>query len=164
MGEAIETALIGSPIRWILVFNRQARTPLMSLIAMGRYKHVRAMGYVLGLKTWLFYDVTLGSTQIIIAKGAAAETLMSAWLYEADAIEFKAHTPPSRMFMRFGFWCVPAMKHLIGIPSCAWRPDRFWRDCLQHGGIVIRGHAEPPAGCSRPDVQAVGRPSAAGPN
>ena len=136
MGEATSHPLVGTPYRWYIVFATVGRTYFTSLIALGRLKHVRAFGFVPQLSAWVFYDVSLGGTEIVVAKGMAAEFLMTMWAKDACIIEM----PPMRAYravFRVGFWCVPAVKHLIGLKSRAFRPDRLWLDCLQAGGKVV---------------------------
>lgn len=131
---------MGEPRQWTVVFDRRAATWWMNKAPIGKYKHVRAFGYVPEAKAWIFYDVSLDRTTIRMACDQDAMTLMGEWLAKADAILMpvvdRGFPPP-----RLGFWCVPAIKHLIGLRSGALRPQRLWDDCLRAGGEIVAHEA-----------------------
>lgn len=136
--------LIVSPEIWTLVFNREASTWWASWLAFGRYKHVRAYAYVPFLHVWVFYDVHLTGTEIIMtADGEAARRQIAAWIVKADLIRMQRRAgklgPPL-----FGF-CVPAIKRLLGLRCVVWRPDALYRFCLKNGGAVFEGPQVQPA-------------------
>lgn len=122
----------GEPTQWVLCFSRQAATTWANYLPIGKYKHVRAFGFVAAINTWVFYDPGLNRAAISVARGDAAATLMEAFLYDADAVQIPA-VHRERWAPRFGGWCVPAIKHLTGISSSALRPDALFRDCLRYG-------------------------------
>lgn len=133
----------GEPARWILCFSRQAQRRWMNWFPfIGPYKHVRAFGCVPGINTWIFYDAALDRTSVLVARGETARALMAEWLHGADAIGMDVRTGRA-CIPRLGTWCVPAVKHLIGLRSGALRPIGLWRDCVRHGGEVIEGARSP---------------------
>jgi hypothetical protein len=138
MGEVadLDLGVIGQPCRWYVVFNTKATTPLRSLLAFGRFKHVRVFGYVPLIRCWIFYDVKLSGTDLWLARDGAACRLMDQWSANGVVIEMPVLSQ-SRIIVRLGFWCVPAVKHLLGLRSSAFRPDRLWLDCLRTGGKVV---------------------------
>ncbi len=148
VGEARDSDLgvIGTPQRWYVVFNIRASTHVRSFLAFGRYKHVRAFGYVPLVKFWIFYDVKLDGTDIVLASDHIAQGMIHEWMQDGCIIEMPAKGN-SRILLRLGFWCVPAIKHLIGLRSGALRPDRLRLDCLKAGGKVIYD------GCDRRDFR-----------
>lgn len=143
----------GQPRQWTVVFDRRAATWWMNKAPIGKYKHVRAFGYVSEAKAWIFYDVSLDRTTIQMACDQHAMTLMGEWLAKADAILMPA---ADRGFPapRLGFWCVQAIKHLIGLRSGALLPDALWRDCLRAGGEIVAHEA------GSTDLHSPGRPLA----
>lgn len=148
----------GTPQQWIIVFDRSCKTQWVNRMPIGKYKHVRAFGYVAEAQAWIFYDVSLYDTSIFLACDAHAKALIKAWLADADAIGMPA-LPPRRAAPRLGFWCVQAVKHLIGLRSGALRPDTLWRDCLANGGeIVANGLTQPTAA---PGAGSAAHPAAA---
>lgn len=141
----------GEPRRWILAFARNSDTWWVRLLAFGRYKHVCAFGYVGEADTWVFYDVRLFKTHVIVARGAAAKRAMAVFAEDADLIGVEARAARG-VRLPLGFWCVPAIKHLIGLRSGALRPDRLYADCLRIGAEIIsdesqRAPAGPGLGC-----------------
>lgn len=159
--DVITRPWLGTPRQWIVLFDREVTTWWVNMLPLGKYKHVRAFGYVPEAKAWIFYDVALDRTVIKIACDQDAKRLMADWLAKADAISMpaRAHGFPAP---RLGFWCVPAIKHLIGLRSGALRPQTLWRDCLRQGGEIVahesvspRSADSTPAGC-RSNAAAVG--------
>lgn len=133
------------PQFWVLVFSRVAHQPWQRYCVPGRYKHVRAYAYLPATQTWLFYDVHLHRTQILVVPDCdAALGILALWQRDADLLRMRRRDD-ARIFFRIGFWCVPAMKHLIGLRSGALRPDALWRDCVRAGAERIGSAALRPA-------------------
>jgi hypothetical protein len=44
---------------------------------------------------------------------------------------------PRPRWLRLGFWCVPAMAHLLGLRGFMFRPNALYRACLAQGGAVV---------------------------
>lgn len=121
------------PERWVLVFQRSSKIWWVRWLAFGKYKHVAAYAYLPGFKAWQIYSVsTERASLVVVPDGDEAD----GWLYEltrdADLMAFRRLGARTRIPV-FG-WCVPAIKHLIGLSSGALRPDALWRHCLAAGG------------------------------
>jgi hypothetical protein len=56
------------------------------------------------------------------------------YLDSCDLVAMPRLPIPKRVAPHAGFWCTLAMKHLVGIRTGAWRPDRLWRDSIAAGG------------------------------
>lgn len=133
-----EAAHAPEPTRWILVFNRTTTNPVVRWLAPGRYKHVSAYAWLPGLRAWLFYDVHFTGTSIAVMPDG---TDALAWLYDmtkdADLLEMTCLPGPQRgrvpLTHRIGFWCVPAIRHLVGVRSGALSPSAFYRHCVAAG-------------------------------
>lgn len=123
----------GEPTQWYVCFCRRAATRWLERLPIGRYKHVRAFGCVPAVNTWIFFDPALDRTSVRLARGASVRKLMTEWLTGADVIRMPVVSRET-LIPRLGGWCVPAIKHLVGISGCALRPDALWRDCLRQGG------------------------------
>ncbi|HZH50269.1 MAG TPA: hypothetical protein VEZ16_00155 [Microvirga sp.] len=155
------------PTMWFLVFQDRARTWWLDLLALGRFKHVTAYGWVPDQGMWVFYDVSLGSTRIAIlpAGTVAAQEEIMRLSGQGVTLAMKPRGKVSRWF-RLGFWCVPAIAHLVGVPGCAVRPDGLFRQCLRHGAVEVDygqhicaerdGGPEPGDGSSDPAAAAAG--------
>ena len=122
------------PEEWFVVFKKKSQTPWVNWIP-GRFKHCFAMAFVPELQCWLFVEFAFKSgTAVALLPNAHAD----AWLGEAceDAVVVGIHAGMARG-VGLGLWCVPAIAHIIGLNSCALRPDGLFRDCLRNGGRVI---------------------------
>ena len=102
--EVTEHRLIGTPSRWIVVFNRKSANRFIGWLAMGRYKHVRAFGYVAETDVWVFFDVHLGGVTIATARGDDATDLMAEWCADADLIGMPVRSDTSRI--RIASWLI----------------------------------------------------------
>jgi hypothetical protein len=136
MIEIISGPLVSSPVVWNLVFEHKP-VGWWSHLALGRYKHVRAYGYVPFLHIWQFVDVGLSGFEVFVAAdGPAANAVISVWIASADVIAMRKVSRGTLRMPVFGF-CVPAMKRLIGLHTRSLRPDSFYRDCLRAGGVAF---------------------------
>ena len=144
MGRLIPADAIGSPTCWILCFSHQAGSWWASALAMGRLKHVRAMGYALDCDVWVFYDVQLTRTTLEIARGNLAARKMEEWCVDSDVLMMDAAPPtmpavrPMRLWTRI--WCpllcTTTIASLVGLSPSAWRPDSLYSECLRHGARI----------------------------
>ena len=128
------------PSMWFLVFQDKARTRWLHWIAAGRFKHVTAYGWVPDQRMWVFYDVSLGNTRIAIlpAGTIAAEEEIERLTAGGVTLAMKPRGKVTR-WMRIGFWCVPAIAHLVGVGGWSMRPDALFRECLSAGAEIVEG-------------------------
>jgi hypothetical protein len=126
----------GEPTQWYVCFCRRAATRWLERLPVGEFKHVRAFGCVPAINTWIFFDPALDHTTIRVARGAAAELLMAQWLTDSEVVRMPI-VSREILWPRLGGWCVPQIKHLLGIRSGALRPNALLRDCLRHGGRTV---------------------------
>jgi hypothetical protein len=158
----VSTAASGQPARWVLVFQRSTESRLVNLLAFGRYKHVTAFGYVEAVDHWLFFDWRARALDLIVARGDHATQLMAHYTRDADLLGIDAR-PGIGTGFQAGLWCVPAIRHLVGIRGSALRPDALWRDCIAQGAENLNEpRAEPAADHGRSDAAAAGAAGAAG--
>lgn len=139
---SIPTGVAIEPRVWTLVFCKSATSKWVQRLVPGKYKHVRAYAYLPAAKAWLFYDVTMIGTSIRLAPDTdeTVRTIIYPFTLDADLVSIK-HQGPTRWPPLFGF-CVPAIKHLIGLNSGALLVDALFRDCLKAGGQAF-GHSDP---------------------
>lgn len=125
------------PSRWYLIFSRDTDRRFLRWLAMGRYKHVSAVGYVSDQQIWIFVDPRMKRTVIeVVRDGKMAEARLALAFGSHDVLQLPQNEP-STWRLRPGLWCVPIVAHLVGVASCALRPDRFYRDCLAAGAEII---------------------------
>lgn len=123
------------PALWYLCFQRGVSPWWARLLAWGRFDHVLALGWIADLRVWVIYDVSLGETSIRVLPDSPGGQLMMSRLIDASVV---VSVPRVFRVMKFrpGFWCAPAMAHLVGLPFC-FRPDALYRLALRHGGVEV---------------------------
>lgn len=135
--QMVSTDGAGAPLRWMIVFRRFSDTWWVRLLAFGEYKHVRAFAFVPECDTYIFYDVARGRTAMFAARGAGARALMLEWTENADVLAMAPLGDLHRLPLMF--LCTTAIRHLLGLPGGALRPDRLFQDCLAHGAEIVHG-------------------------
>jgi len=141
----------GKPTRWILAFHRTTESRLVRLLAWGRYKHITAIAYIGEVDHWVFLDWRFATIDVIVARGVEADRLMNHFTEHADVLGIEPREV--RSGFRVGWWCVPLIKHLVGIRGGALRPDALWRDCIRQGAeIISHERPEPASHPGRPDA------------
>jgi hypothetical protein len=130
------------PDTWTLAFHRTTPHWWVRLLAVGRFKHVSAFAWVAPYGMWIYYDIRLAGTQIILLPDSETAT---AWLVaqteDADLVQMPtSRNIPNPRIQLSPFSCVSAIRHLIGIRSGA-LPSSLYRACLAHGGVLIHGRA-----------------------
>lgn len=136
---AIQGPLIYQPEQWVLVFDRKPLNWWLGWLVWGKYKHVRAYGYVPFLHVWLFYDATFAGIEMwVAADGEPARAMIGKWIAGDTTLVLmprRAHANRST-FTAMSGWCVPAVKRLIGLRSSALRASSLFADCMrpENGG------------------------------
>lgn len=133
------------PTAWLLVFHISTGKRWLDRLIPGRFKHVSAIGYVPASRVWLLVDVALdrlapkavrddGTLPVVVARTMAGNGVLRV------RVDRRARLLGGRL----GFWCVPAMKHLVGARSGALRPDRLWRDLVAQGAEIVADVGQEP--------------------
>ena len=126
------------PKEWFVVFHRKTERRWVKWLAWGRYQHVSAFGQVEKAGIWLFFEVMVGRTQILAVPDSQADQMLGHYAEQGLIVRMVAPIPADdRMKLKPGFWCVPAVAHLLGLRTCALRPDRLLRQCLANGGTIV---------------------------
>lgn len=120
--------------RWTVVFHRKAENWIFGLIAMGRFKHVSAFAWLPDVQRWLVYDVGFRRTRIVVLPDTIESRAHLARVITGNAIVTMPVRTDAMPVMRLGLFCTSAIKHLIGLPGGALRPDALFASCLRHGG------------------------------
>lgn len=132
----IHGPLIYKPEQWIVVFDPVAQNRVCRWLSPGRFKHVRAYGYVPFLHVWLFVDANLAGLELYVAAdGDPARAMAAEWTRGCTRVLMprREHANRSLRVAASG-WCVPTVARLIGLRSSALRVDRLLADCLRNGG------------------------------
>jgi len=142
----------GQVENWVIAFHKTTESRWVRWLACGRYKHVSAFGYIRDLDAWIFFDWRYSTVDITAAHGTEATRLLNFYTADADLLGM-APRKVSRG-LRVGFWCVPAIRQLVGIRGSALRPDALWRDCLRQGAEIVHESAGPTRDPGRSDAAA----------
>jgi hypothetical protein len=120
---------------WYVAFYNDDRRYWWSWMCRDGFRHVAAFAYDAEHGVWLLYDVTTGRTQI----RARSPDQMTAWVDALPAnrriVRFKAPDSPAPPPLRIGFWCAPAVAHVVGVASRALRPEALYRDLVAQGAL-----------------------------
>lgn len=124
---------------WFIVFNRDCATQWLARLLPGRWKHVWALGFSHACRTWVAYDVNLsGTTIVVLPECADSHAKMAIWLADADVLRFQGR--PSTLWKnRLGFFCTPAIRHLVGSRCGALTPAGFYYGLIAEGAQVFHG-------------------------
>lgn len=128
------------PEVWYVAFWPESTRWWANWLSFGRFRHVSAFGWVSQAQCWLFFEVMSNRTEIRAVPAAFERHALAPILDHCTVLKMPAlDRGDLRVKLKPGFWCVPAVAHLIGLRSCALRPDALFRHCLAHGGEVMRG-------------------------
>jgi len=132
----IRGPLIYKPEQWVVVFDPVAQNRVCRWLSPGRFKHVRAYGYVPFLHVWLFVDANLAGLELYVAAdGEPARAMAAEWTRGCTRVLMPRLPHANRsLFLAASGWCVPIIARLIGLRSSALRPSAFFADCLRNGG------------------------------
>lgn len=118
---------------WYVAFFNGPQRYWWSPLCRDGYRHVAAFAYDAEAGVWLLYDVTLNRTII----RALSSEQMDAWVDNLPGhrriVHFESPAEPSPPAVRLGFWCAPAVAHVVGVSSRALRPEALYRDLLAQG-------------------------------
>jgi hypothetical protein len=140
--EAIE------PDTWNVVFHPSATRLGRRL---GRFKHVSAFAYVPGFRAWLICDVQWSGLRLCLFSHEAAMRLFTHYTADCTLVMFTRQHHPMMLASRLGFYCVPAVKCLLGLSCVAVTPDGLYRYLVKHGGCVLGARGNTAAAAARPE-------------
>ena len=98
-----------------------------------------AIGFASGLNCWVIYNVHWLGVDILIVSRETLNEKISDLASGATVVRIKRKSDTMPIWSRFGFYCVPAMKHLIGLRCVALTPDGLYRKVLLSGGEIVFG-------------------------
>lgn len=125
------------PAMWFVVFTEKPHSWWVDLLAWGRFKHALALGWLPDQYSWLLYEVSIGRTRVALLPDCAGSDELIAGLRKGNVTLAMKPGAEHAPWARLGFWCVPAMAHLLGIKGQPLRPDALYRACLEQGAEVV---------------------------
>lgn len=124
---------------WLVAFiddPRQSRPWWDRLFCRPAFRHVQAWGWDADAKVWVIYSVFTTSTMLdALPDGELADATIGGMVaVSSHVLRFRPPPEPERgLTLRIGFWCVPAVAHLLGIRSRALVPVQLYRELLARG-------------------------------
>lgn len=132
------------PTEWFVVFHRKSMNRFLSFLAFGEFKHVSAFGYCPGFKAWLVYDVQWSGTRIkLLPHNDFGKAAIALWTTDCTIVKLPRGNLIPNFSSRVGFYCVSAIKHLLGLRCVAATPGALYRHILRHGGSLLSEPARP---------------------
>lgn len=126
------------PAEWFVVFHDKSDKWWVNLLAWGRFKHVSVFGKVPRSGSWVFYDLHSDRAHVLVVGDWEADMAIAYYSMCGPVVRFpRLLSDASGFVFRPGFWCVPAVAHIIGLRTCALRPDTLYRQILAKGGELI---------------------------
>ena len=122
------------PTYWNVVFHPTAGR--LARVVLGRFAHVSAFTYVPGFNAWIMYDCQWGGVRIGLIPRV---NVLVAYTRDCTVVKFDRVYKPFAIWSRFGFYCVPAIKQLLGLSCVAATPDALYRHLIANGGELISG-------------------------
>jgi hypothetical protein len=126
--------MIGAVETWFVIFQRRAIFVRWANWIPGEFKHVLA----LGARTdgvWVIASAGILERGFIFLPEAMLGPEVERLLDGAVVMQMGGCSAPQPK----GWWCTRLVVNLIGLPSCALRPDALFRECLRHGGRIVIG-------------------------
>lgn len=121
------------PRVWQVCFvGTERRAPWDWFLPAG-YRHAFLLGYLPDHELWLCYDVHCWGSEISVMSGARAGSLLTWATREGGVLNWPAAAVTPSWRLRFGFWCVPAIKHVLGLRCVAMTPRRLHDWMVRHG-------------------------------
>lgn len=123
------------PLEWFIAFKRQSKF-WWAGGPWGRYKHVMCFGKVPAVNGWLVYDLGVDGLALAVVPDARSNKLIGD---ATDGALVLRWVPPvvATSRLKVLFTCAASVAHVIGLPSCALRPDGLLRDCLRAGAEIV---------------------------
>jgi hypothetical protein len=131
------------PVVWQVCFADRVRRAPWDWICPQNYRHAFLLGYLPGLDRWLCYDVLFFKTEITVLPGALAGRLLTTAQRQGGVLNWPAPGAlKASWWPRFGFWCVPAIKHVLGLRCVAMTPKGLHDWMVRHGArpLVEESH------------------------
>ena len=123
---------------WLIAFYPHAENKWVRRLVPGKFKHVAAFAYAADCRTWVWLEWGMNMAKLrLLPDDQPSRDLISAWTDRSTVIQMEV-AGVSRPVGRFGFWCVPAVKHLVGLRSGALLPDALLRDCMKAGANLLK--------------------------
>lgn len=126
-----------APRFWEVCFVGKDRRAPWDWLLPKHYRHVFVLGYVVEHDLWICYDVSCFKTEIAIHSNATAGWLLNWAREQGGHLTWPAPVVKQTFAVRPGFWCVPAVKHILGLRCVAMTPKGLHDYLVRHGATPL---------------------------
>lgn len=122
------------PAFWLVCFVGMERRSIWDWFLPAGYRHAFLLGYLPDVKQYLLYEVLFWRTTVALVSPALAGQMISGAAAQGGALV--CHPPEAgkpSAWLRFGFWCVPAIKHVLGLRCVAVTPKGLHDFLVRNG-------------------------------
>lgn len=131
------------PDSWLVVFHEKSSVRWVNRLVWGRFKHVSAVAWFEAARVWVLFDPALPRIQIVAMPENIGAEVVGGMIDNAGVLRIRTREGFGSVGGRLGLWCVPAVKHLLGLRCGALRPDALWNHCVADGAEVMsHGHGK----------------------
>lgn len=122
-----------APLFWQVCFLGWERRAIWDWFLPAGFRHVFLLGYLPQLDRWLCYDVSCFKTEITVLSNARAGFLLNCAIEQGAVLSWPVPIVKPSFRLRLGFWCVPAVKHALGLRCVALTPKGLHDYLARHG-------------------------------
>lgn len=142
---------------WLICFAGRDRYAPWDYFLKPGFRHCFLLGYVPDAKLWIRYEVLYHRTEMSLISHHIADLYLTVAQYEGAVLRWEPGAPRAPSWMlRFGLWCVPAIKHVLGVRCVALTPWGLHEWLLRNGAKPLL--AEDRHESVRDTESAAGRP------
>jgi hypothetical protein len=123
---------------WLVVFSPKIKWDVWSLFTLHRknFDHVTALRYDPVGGFWMMVDWSSFGLVCTALKTSEIDAILThAHNNEWPVVKYKAKAYASEQV--FGYYCVSAIKHLLGIADWAYTPYQLYKALIRNGGERI---------------------------
>lgn len=132
----------GTPQLWNVCFAGLERNRWFDRFLRPGFRHVFMVGYVAEFGLWLKYEVLFSYSSIAIVSGDYAAGLICKAMHDGDVLTMRPmFHMKHRVVSRLGLWCVPAVRHALGVRCVALTPQGIHRFLLKNGAKSLKAVA-----------------------
>lgn len=122
------------PKVWFICFGGMKQLSPWDWFLRPGYRHAFMLGYVPAAGIWIRYEVLFHRTEISLISSQVADLLLTAAQGEGGVLTWRVGEAKAPSWgLRFGLWCVPAIKHVLGVRCVALTPRGLHQWLLRNG-------------------------------
>lgn len=127
---------------WFVVFgDLAAGRSWWDVFTRPGFRHVFAFGFCVEAQAWVLFDVRMYGLEVCVLSRVEVEVILTAAQLQGCRVLKYQWAPlrrrPLRLGRLLGFWCAPAISHLLRLDGTAIRPEGLYRMMRRAGAEVL---------------------------